>query len=223
MTMRNPWLDVPAADYIGHMNSPEVDQLSVLSRLFREALERFLPADVLLLGCATGNGLDRVDPSVTSRVTGVDINPVYLARLASELPNPAFELTLECADVMTRAFEPDAHDLVHCALLFEYVDWPRLIPRLGATIRVGGGLSVVLQRPSAALPAVTATSYTSLLSLEEVFHFVEPSALAVHCLTAGLELQSQYSAPLSSGKAFDVMYFRKAGRYARIDRRPLAL
>ena len=88
MTKRNAWLDVPADDYIGHMSSPEVDQLSVLSRLFREALERFLPADVLLLGCATGNGLDRVDRSVTRRVTAVDINPEYLTRLQEQFPNP---------------------------------------------------------------------------------------------------------------------------------------
>jgi hypothetical protein len=53
MTPRNPWLDIPASDYLGHMSSPEVDQLSLLSGLFREALERFRPADVLLLESKT--------------------------------------------------------------------------------------------------------------------------------------------------------------------------
>lgn len=96
------------------MSSPEVDQLSVLSRLLGEALEHFRPRDLLLLGCSTGNGLNRVDPAVTRRVTGVDINPAYLARIAEEFPDPAFELTLECADVSTYAFAADALDLVHC-------------------------------------------------------------------------------------------------------------
>ncbi len=67
--MRNPWLEIAASDYVGHMGSPEVDQLSVLSPLLREALDMFRPRDVLLLGCSTGNGLLQVDPAVTDRVT----------------------------------------------------------------------------------------------------------------------------------------------------------
>lgn len=63
--MRNPWLEIPAADYVGHMVGPEVGQLPVLSRLLREALEQFRPHDLLLLGCSTGNGLAHVDPTVT--------------------------------------------------------------------------------------------------------------------------------------------------------------
>lgn len=212
MSTRNPWLDVPAADYIGHMNSPEVDQISILNRLFREALERFLPADVLLLGCATGNGLDRIDPSVTRGVTVVDINPEYLARLRDQCPRPPFELTVECGDVMTREFRPDAHDLVYCGLLFEYIDWPRLIPAIGISLRDGGGFSIVLQRPSLVSPAVTPTPFASLARLEAVFRVVEPSAVVAVARAAGLELQLQRAQPLRSGKVFDVMHFEKAAR-----------
>jgi hypothetical protein len=49
---------------------------------------------VLLLGCSTGNGLARVDPTVTRRLTGVDLNPEYLARLRDRFPDPGFELRL---------------------------------------------------------------------------------------------------------------------------------
>jgi hypothetical protein len=38
--MRNPWLDIPEADYVGHMSSPVVNQRPVLNRLLREALQR---------------------------------------------------------------------------------------------------------------------------------------------------------------------------------------
>lgn len=207
--MRNPWLDIPAADYVGHMNSPEVDQLSVLSRLMCEALEMFRPRDLLLLGCSTGNGLVHVDPGVTRHVIGVDINPEYLACLAEQFPNPGFELTLHCADVMSYAFVADAFDQVHCALLFEYLEWPRLMGGLGRTTRIGGGLSVVLQRPSGVLPAVTRTKYPSLHRLDSLFHFVEPAAVVAHARPCGLELQSQRIEPLSSGKTLDVLHFRK--------------
>jgi len=207
--MRNPWLDILAADYLGHMSSPEVDQLSVLSRLFRDALDSFRPADLLLLGCSTGNGLVHIDPSVTRRVTGVDINPEYLAHLEKQFRSPGLDLTLRCADVMTIAFEPVAFDLVHCGLLLEYLEWPRLIQALGRTVRSGGGLSVVLQLPSGDSPAVTRTPYPSLLGLERLFHFVDPSALAGAAHAAGLELELQRTEPLPSGKAFEVMHFRK--------------
>lgn len=100
-------------------------------------------------------------------------------------------------------------DLVHCALLFEYLEWPRLMDELSRTTRIGGGLSVVLQRPSDVLPAVTRTTYPSLRRLEKLFHFVEPAAVATHAHARGFELQSQRIEPLNSGKAFDVLLFQK--------------
>jgi SAM-dependent methyltransferase len=208
---RNPWLDIPAADYVGHMSSPEVDQLSVLSRLLREALERFQPRDLLLLGCSTGNGLHQVDPTVTHQVTGVDINPEYLELVVAQFPNPGFELTLDCADVMTYIFKADAFDLVHCALLFEYLEWPRFMCELARTSRISGGLTVALHRPSD-LPAVTRTKYLSLHRLEGLFQFVEPRALVAQARTCGFALQSQRIEPLNSGKALEVLHFRKGLR-----------
>ena len=115
---------------------------------------------------------------------------------------------------MAIAFDEARYDLVYCALLFEYVEWPRLLPALAAAIRAGGGLGVLLQRPSAASPAVTPTRYTTLLRLEDAFHFVEPGDLAARALGAGLDLQSHYAEPLTSGKSFEVMCFRKGARSA---------
>lgn len=207
--MRNPWLDIPAADYVGHMSSPDVGQLAVLDRLLHEALERYRPRDLLLPGCSTGNGLAHVNPLVTRRVTGVDINPEYLARLTELFPHPGFELTLQCADVTAWEFPLEAFDLAHCALLFEYVDWPPLIGALEGTIRRGGGLSVVLQRPSDVSPAVSPTAYASLRRLDSLFHFVEPAALIARARSCGFILEAQRVEPLPSGKGFDVLQFSK--------------
>jgi SAM-dependent methyltransferase len=209
--MRNRWLDVPAADYEGHMNSPEVDQLSVLGRLLGADLEGFHPRELLLLGCATGNGLSQVDPGVTRRVVAVDINPEYLGELRRRYPDPGFDLQVDCADVMTYAFADEAFDMAYCALLLEYVDWPRLLPALSRTIRRAGVLGVVLQRPSDTHPVVTPTRFASLGRLEPIFRFVEPAALADRARECGLVLESQRTQPLESGKAFAVLYFRKAG------------
>lgn len=207
--MRNPWLDIPPSDYERHMSSPAVDQFSMLARLFGEALAVFRPAEVLLLGIATGNGLDRIDAGITRRVTGIDINPEYLARAKALYSTPAFDLTLQCADATTIEYSPDAYDIVHCALLLEYLDWRRLVSAVAPSIRQGGGLSVVLQRPSATASPVTPTPYASLERLTTVFHFVEARPLIDEAGRAGLKLRSRRTEPLKSGKAFELLLFEK--------------
>ncbi len=77
------------------MNSPRVAQLDALADLFEETLRKCSPDSVAILGIAGGNGLSRIDPSVTTRIVGVDINPTYLEavcnRFQAKLP-----LVLHC-------------------------------------------------------------------------------------------------------------------------------
>ena len=84
----NPWLGIPAADYEGHMGDPRVAQLRLLGDVFEESLREFRPAAVVVPGCATGNGFERIDPAATRRIVGIDINPEFLA-LARNLVDPA--------------------------------------------------------------------------------------------------------------------------------------
>lgn len=204
--MSNPWLDIPEADYIGHMSSPTVGQEPVLSRLLGEALELALPKTVLILGGSTGNGLERVNADVTARVVVVDINPAYLRRLHERYPNPGFELDLRSGDVMDLELDRNTYDLVHAGLLFEYVDWPVLLPRVAAALKPGGALSVVLQVPSASSPAVTPTEFTSLRKLESLFHFVEPTAFLDAARDEKLNLRARHTEALPGGKAFELLH-----------------
>ena len=207
--MSNPWLAIPEADYVGHMSSPTVNQRPVLSRLLGDALESVRPRAVLVLGCSTGNGLERVDPKVTSRVAVVDLNPAYLRRLGERFPNPDFELDIRCADLADVVLEPGEFDLVHAGLVLEYVEWPLLLPRVAAALTSGGVLSVVLQLPSAATPAVTPTAFVSLRSLESLFRFVDPEALVEAANGEGLALSNRRTEPLAAGKSFEVLRFVK--------------
>jgi len=100
---------------------------------------------VLVLGCSTGNGLERVDPKVTSRVAVVDLNPAYLRRLGERFPDPGFELDIRCADLADVVLEREAFDLVHAGLVLEYVDWRLLLPRVATTLKSRAVLNVVLQ------------------------------------------------------------------------------
>lgn len=210
--MTNPWLGIPADDYVGHMSHPTVNQRPVLNRLMREALEDVRPRNVLVLGCSTGNGLENVDPAVTKRVAVVDINDVYLQQLADRFPNPDFDLQIHCSDLNETVLEPDAFDLIHAALVLEYVEWRQLVPRLAAALTPRGVLTVVLQLPSATNPAVTPTEFTSLLSLEPLFRFVDADDLARTALGAGLTLDLRRTVPLAGGKSFElVRLVRRSG------------
>src|SRR5690242_5563710 len=76
--MQNPWLSVPLADYEDHMSCPEVCQTGALSDLFAAALQERRPESIAILGIAGGNGLDRIDTSISKRIAGLDINHEYL-------------------------------------------------------------------------------------------------------------------------------------------------
>jgi SAM-dependent methyltransferase len=93
----------------------------LLGRLLRETLETVRPKTLLVLGCSTGNGLEHVNPTVTSRVVVVDVNPEYLLRLRERFPNPLFDLDVRCGDLNDVELEREAYDVVHAALLFEHV------------------------------------------------------------------------------------------------------
>jgi ubiquinone/menaquinone biosynthesis C-methylase UbiE len=207
--MNNPWLDIPCSDYVGHMSRPDVGQHRVLNRILEEVLTSVRPHSALVLGCSTGNGLEHVDPHVTSRVVAIDINSAYLARLAERFPDPRFTLDVRCADLAACSFEREAFDLVHAALILEYLDWRRLLAPVANAIRPAGVLSVVLQLPSQATPAVTPTPFTTLRSLESIFSFVDPDVLVADAAGLDLRLQSRRREPLESFKAFEVLYFTK--------------
>ena len=58
--MKNPWLDIPLADYEAHMALPSVGQAALLGDLFAATVEAHRPESVALIGCAGGNGFERI-------------------------------------------------------------------------------------------------------------------------------------------------------------------
>ncbi len=71
--MRSPWLDIPLADYEGHMALPGVGQAEMLATLFAQLLATWTPVSAAVIGCAGGNGFDRVRVEITKRLVGIDI------------------------------------------------------------------------------------------------------------------------------------------------------
>src|SRR5512142_1935993 len=115
MPTPNPWSVVPAADYERWMGPEGLDQRSTLAGLFQEVVLAAQPDRLLVPGCGTGNGLDHVDPSVTRRVVGVDVNLQYLGIARQRFFHLGPRLELYCADITEFKAAPGSFDLVHAA------------------------------------------------------------------------------------------------------------
>ncbi len=205
----NPWLDIPLADYEGHMALPHVAQASLLADLFGALLRELQPESVAVLGCAGGNGLDRIDPAATSRVVGVDINPQYVEAMRNRHQGRFAQLEAICADVERRRYIYEPVALAWAALLFEYVDPFAAINRIAPLLGPEGVLATVVQEPSDAVSFVTPSPYASLEALSSAHRHVAPARLASLAAGQGLYEMRRQRVSSAGGKAFVLQVFRR--------------
>jgi SAM-dependent methyltransferase len=202
---------VPAADYEGHMGSPGVRQLEFLSRVFGELVGEFDPESLLLLGCATGNGLERLGPGRLRRLVGLDINPEYLEicreRYAGRIPG----LELVRADFASFDLEPASIDFVHAALFFEYVEPAAALTKISRWLRPRGILAAVLQLPHGSGGNVSETEFEGVKVLEPAIRLVDPGIFVRLAREAGFAEIRSSRETLESGKAFFVGVYRLEG------------
>ncbi|MEO6966059.1 MAG: class I SAM-dependent methyltransferase [Acidobacteriaceae bacterium] len=199
--MSNPWLAVPLSEYEQHMSSVEVQQLDALSDLFAEAMQRCRPSSVAVLGIAGGNGLDRIDSSVTARIVGLDINPQYLEFVRERYSHLA-GLELHCVDLSEQSVKLEPVQLVHAALIFEHAGTDRCLANARSMILPGGNLSVVLQLPTEDGPAVGRTPFSSIQHLKSHFSLIRPAWLCESLAKGEFQLIHQTTRALTGGKGF---------------------
>jgi len=171
------------------MNALHVAQLDPLADLFEETLRKCIPGSLAILGIAGGNGLNRIDANVTTRIVGVDINPAYLEAVRNRYP-PKLPLTLHCLDLTMEVVPETPVDLVHAALIFEHAGTEGCLDSAVSLVAPGGYLSTVLQLPpSNAEPNVAPSQYPAMQTLSEHFCLVEPDNLRQTMELRGFELQ----------------------------------
>ena len=202
----NPWLTIPLSDYEAHMSLPGVAQAALLSDIFAEALAAVRPRSVAVVGCAGGNGFERVLGTRVERVVGIDINPAYIAtareRYGARQPN----LQLFTADIQSSEFECEPVDLVFAGLVFEYVDIHAAMRGIRKLLRPGGTLLSVVQMPGGG-PEVTPSPYHSLRLLEPLMRLVDAAALRAAAAAHGLREQSAHARNTPAGKRLHVQVF----------------
>ena len=199
MSTPNPWTVVPAADYEQHMGPEGVDQLAPLATLFQEAWLGAQPDRLLVPGCGTGNGLEHVDPAVTRRVVGLDVNLQYLGIARQRFFHLGTRLELYCSTVAAWRHPPQAFDHVHAALLLEYLHPEPLVAQLCGWLAPGGTLSVVLQLPGGDAPR---PAQKALEIIQRAQRLVAPDDLTALLAAQGLKLRRVRTVPLKYGKSF---------------------
>jgi SAM-dependent methyltransferase len=207
--MPSPWLDLPLADYEGHMSAPDVGQAQLLADVFSDALEAFRPASVAVIGCAGGNGFERIDPLKVARVVGVDINRKYLEIASSRYSERFKTLELHCSDISLAHLGIEPVELIYAALVFEYVNVPLALQHLFVSCRDGGHLVALLQLPSPGVATVTPTAFGSVQRLSSILEYVDPLALQEMAHDTGFGLQHSVMVTSAVGKHFAVQTFAR--------------
>lgn len=207
---RNPWLYVPASDYEGHMNSETVGQLSVLNEIFQGVLKEIPSRNLAVLGCGTGNGFEHIDPRITERVLGIDINPEYLSILEKRYGSRLQMLELVCSDLNDYSCPDNSFDLIFAALVFEYIDYEKILERIYGWLTLQGSLVVILQLTSPESGMISETPYSSIKSLDSIMRLVNPAVFDRTAEKCGLIKTKEDEITLKLGKRFLVSYFKKA-------------
>jgi ubiquinone/menaquinone biosynthesis C-methylase UbiE len=206
MDAKNPWAGIPAPDYDAHMGAN--GQTAALREIFAQVYGEVRPVCLAILGCTTGGDFASVDPGITAEVVGVDVNAAYLAQASELWAHLGERLTLIHADVLDAALPEHRFDLVHAALILEWVDAPRLLAKIRTLLAAGGVCTLVTQEPVSGVPAVSNTGVVSLQQLAGYITLRTAAEVSTLAAEAGLKVSSQQLVPLPGGKAFTLSWLR---------------
>lgn len=185
-----------------------LDQLTPLSRIFGQVYRAARPARLLVLGCGTGAGLEHVDPAVTDRVVGMDLNLQYLAVARQRLHRLGARLELHCLDVLAARPPPGGFDLVHAALLLEYLAPEAVVPLMAGATAPAGTSSVVLRLPGGE-PAEEASPLESVRALAGSTRLVPPAHVAGLFERQGLRRSGAWEVAVKGGRRLYAATFRR--------------
>jgi len=205
--MANPWLGIALNEYEGHMSLPSVGQAEMLAKQFETLLAKYTPSSVAIVGCAGGNGLDRISPAICKRIVGIDINPLYIAQTAKRFAATLPGLELYTHDIEQPGLSVAPVEFVYAALLFEYVDLAATFENIKSLCKPGAILATMNQLASASLAAVSPSPFISLQSLAPAMRLIPPAELEAQAAQAGFELLSSHRLVLPSQKEFALSVF----------------
>jgi len=204
--MQNPWLKIPASDYEEHMTL--VGQAQVLNRLTKEFLEKYRPGSFALLGCATGNGLEHVNPEITHTVYAIDINPEYLAKTKERFEGKFYALETLNINIQEDALSLKNIDLFFVGLVLEYVEPEGALRKIIRTLSDHGKLVIVIQKNNRD-SFVSETKYKSLEKLGNISKEVDERMIDRIIRSENRDLLERDEIKLTENKSFVVLEYGK--------------
>jgi SAM-dependent methyltransferase len=205
----SPWLDIPLADYEGHMALPEIAQARMLADELESAVRQHAPSSVAIIGCSGGNGFERLIGTTVERIVGIDINPTYVAAAQARFGTQLPKLALYVADIQDALPNIMPMEMIFAGLIFEYVDLRATMHNLRRLCAPGGTLVAVLQVPSAEAKAVSPSPYRSLQRLAPAMRLRDAQEVKGAATEAGFAPATTRSLTLPSGKSFIVLSFHR--------------
>ncbi len=207
--MKNPWLNIPASDYEGHMGLPEINQLSFLGDVFRTSLNKYDNSSIAYLGCATGNGLEYISNEKTYKLTAIDINPEYLEILKERYQTVISGLETIEANLDNFQGSGYQYSLIFAGLLFEYLSPKPLLKKIYTLLKKTGVMVVVLQLENTQIKKISTTPYSSLKQLDGIMNLISIPDFKLMAKEEKLEEFEGEIVTLESGKTFYIGAYKK--------------
>jgi cyclopropane fatty-acyl-phospholipid synthase-like methyltransferase len=205
----SPWLSIPLEEYEGHMALPEIGQAQMLAGELEFAVRRYSPKSIAIIGCAGGNGLDRLVGNRIERVVGIDINPAYVEMVSRRFQSRISGLELHVADIQSVLPQIASVDLIFAALILEYVDIAGTMRSLQTLCAADGALVVIVQAAGQNVEKTSPSPYKSIQLLAPAMRLVDVDDVKQQAMAAGFSPASSRVVSLRSGKDFVILCFSK--------------
>src|SRR2546430_11653398 len=206
--MTSPWLDVPLADYEGHMALPEVAQARLIADICERTLTEYRPRSIAVLGCAGGSGFERISTGITERVVGVDLNPGYIQQARARFKERIPTLELHVGNIESEGVAFPPVELIFAGLVLEYVDVQVVLIRVRRLLTATGILCTVIQLPTPEAAVVTPSPFRSIQALAPFMRLIAPVQLAELAKKCGYQEIASRLVEHRLGKQFQMQAFR---------------
>ena len=121
--MKNPWEEIPLADYESHMKLASVMQLQAMNEMMKGQFNTYPVSSIMIFGVAGGNGLEHIQKDKIEKVYGVDINSSYLQATIQRYPDLCGLLECLCINLIDETNKLPKADMVIANLLIEYIGY----------------------------------------------------------------------------------------------------
>jgi len=179
----------------------EVGQAQVLSALTKYCLDKYLPENFALIGCATGNGLEHIKSGFTKWVYTIDINQDYLNKTKETFADKISNLETIHADIQHDELNIKGIDLFFIGLVLEYVEPKKALKKIIKTLGKKGVLFIVIQK-NKQTSFVSKTKYKSLEKLAAISNEVNENEIDEFLRSGNLSLLNREEIFLTENKSF---------------------